>query len=82
VERVEVSTDEGRSWQAAQLARAASKYAWRSFTHEFKPARPGYATILARAWDDRGNVQPAQPAWNPLGYFWNAWHRVGVVVEV
>jgi len=28
-----------------------------------------------------GNVQPAIPAWNPLGYFWNGWHRVGVVVE-
>jgi DMSO/TMAO reductase YedYZ molybdopterin-dependent catalytic subunit len=81
IERVEVSTDEGKSWQAAQLGRAAGKYAWRSFAYEFKPARPGYVTLLARAWDDRGNVQPAQPAWNPLGYFWNAWHRVGVVVE-
>jgi len=38
-------------------------------------------TFLARAWDDRGNPQPAVPYWNPLGYFWNGWHRVGVVVE-
>jgi hypothetical protein len=38
-------------------------------------------TFLARAWDDRGNAQPAAPNWNPLGYFWNGWHRVGVVVE-
>ena len=28
-----------------------------------------------------GNAQPAVAAWNPLGYFWNGWHRVGVVVE-
>jgi hypothetical protein len=37
--------------------------------------------VLARAWDDRGNAQPALSTWNPLGYFWNGWHRVGVVVE-
>jgi len=78
--RVEISTDEGKTWQPAQLKRAADKYAWSSFSYEFKPARPGYVTFLARAWDDRGNAQPAIPAWNPLGYFWNGWHRVGVLV--
>jgi DMSO/TMAO reductase YedYZ molybdopterin-dependent catalytic subunit len=82
VEKVEISTDEGRSWQPAQLARAGDKFAWRAFTHEFKPRQPGYLTVVARAWDDRGNAQPAIPAWNPLGYFWNGWHRVGVMVEV
>jgi DMSO/TMAO reductase YedYZ molybdopterin-dependent catalytic subunit len=81
VEKVEISTDEGASWQPAQLSRAADKYAWRGFTHELTPRRPGYLTILARAWDDRGNAQPAVPAWNPLGYFWNGWHRVGVMIE-
>ena len=81
IERVEVSLDEGKSWQRAQLARAESKYAWRRFTHDFTPARAGYTTLIARAWDSAGNAQPAIPAWNPLGYFWNGWHRVGVVVE-
>ena len=80
VERVEISTDEGKTWQNAQLKRAADKYAWSAFSYEFKPAGPGYVTFLARAWDDRGNAQPAIPAWNPLGYFWNGWHRVGVLV--
>jgi hypothetical protein len=81
VDRVEISTDEGKTWQRAELARAGGKYAWRGFSFEYQPARPGYVTFLARAWDDRGNAQPAQPYWNPLGYFWNAWHRVGVIVE-
>jgi DMSO/TMAO reductase YedYZ molybdopterin-dependent catalytic subunit len=82
VERVEVSLDEGRTWQRAQLWRTeGGKYAWRRFTHDFTPSRAGYTTLLARAWDAAGNVQPAIPAWNPLGYFWNGWHRVGVVVE-
>ena len=82
VERVEVSLDEGKSWQRAQLWRSESgKYAWRRFTYDFTPSRAGYTTLVARAWDSAGNVQPAIPAWNPLGYFWNGWHRVGVVVE-
>jgi DMSO/TMAO reductase YedYZ molybdopterin-dependent catalytic subunit len=81
VEKVEISSDEGRSWQSAQLGRAGDKYAWRAFSYELKPRQPGYLTILARAWDERGNAQPALPAWNPLGYFWNGWHRVGVVIE-
>ena len=81
VERVEISTDEGKTWQRAQLAAAGDKYAWRTFTFPLEPKQPGYTTVLARAWDDRGNAQPAVSTWNPLGYFWNGWHRVGVLVE-
>jgi DMSO/TMAO reductase YedYZ molybdopterin-dependent catalytic subunit len=81
IDRVEISTDEGKSWRNADLARRGDKYAWRAFTYEHSPERPGYLTVLARAWDDAGNAQPAVSTWNPLGYFWNGWHRVGVLVE-
>jgi DMSO/TMAO reductase YedYZ molybdopterin-dependent catalytic subunit len=81
VDRVEVSTDEGKTWQRARIARGGDKYAWRTFTLDVNPERFGYVTFVARAWDDRGNAQPAVPYWNPLGYFWNGWHRVGVLVE-
>jgi DMSO/TMAO reductase YedYZ molybdopterin-dependent catalytic subunit len=80
VDRVEISTDEGVTWQRASLGRQGDKYAWRTFTFEFEPERFGYTTFLARAWDDRGNAQPMAAAWNPLGYFWNGVHRVGVLV--
>jgi DMSO/TMAO reductase YedYZ molybdopterin-dependent catalytic subunit len=83
VERVEISSDEGRTWQRAELAPRPPlhPYAWRTFTYEHRPQRPGYVSFVSRAWDDRGNPQPALPYWNPLGYFWNGWHRVGVVVD-
>lgn len=80
VERVEVSTDEGATWQRASLRTQGDRYAWRTFTLDYEPERFGYMTFLARAYDDRGNVQPIVAAWNPLGYFWNGIHRVGVVV--
>ena len=81
VDRVEISTDEGRSWQRARLQSGGDPYAWKPFSFEFEPERFGFVTVMARAWDDRNNVQPAIPYWNPLGYFWNGWHRVGVLVE-
>lgn len=81
IDRVEISVDEGRTWQRARLGPRGDKYAWRTFTFQYQPERFGYLTFLARAWDDRGNAQPITPHWNPLGYFWNGIHRVGVIVE-
>ncbi|MCX8114622.1 MAG: Ig-like domain-containing protein, partial [Burkholderiaceae bacterium] len=81
IERVEISLDEGVTWQAAQLDPRGDKYAWRGFRFLHRPQRPGYQTFLARAWDDKGNAQPLVSPWNPLGYFWNGVHRVGVTVE-
>lgn len=81
IERVEISLDEGVTWQRAQLDAPGDKYAWRGFRLLFRPTRPGYQTFLARAWDDKGNAQPIVATWNPLGYFWNGIHRVGVTVE-
>jgi DMSO/TMAO reductase YedYZ molybdopterin-dependent catalytic subunit len=81
IARVELSFDEGRTWRRAELNPAGDKYAWRTFSYAHTPQRAGYTTILARATDDAGDTQPALAAWNPLGYFWNGWHRVGVVVS-
>ena len=81
IDRVEISTDEGASWERARLGPRGDRFAWRTFTFEVQPRNFGYMTVLARAWDDRGNAQPMVPTWNPLGYFWNGVHRVGVMVE-
>jgi len=81
IDKVELSFNEGVSWQRATLAAAGDQYAWRAFSHRFVPKAPGYVTVLARATDDKGNVQPIVSAWNPLGYFWNGIHRVGFLVE-
>jgi sulfite oxidase len=77
VARVELSFDEGRSWQRAELGQRGDKYAWRTFSYAYTPRVSGYVTVLARATDETGRMQPLASAWNPLGYFWNGWHRVG-----
>ena len=81
IERVDISTDGGSRWREAQLSSQKLPFAWRLFTLNWTPADPGYYTILSRATDTAGRVQPIVPAWNPSGYLWNGIDRVGVTVE-
>jgi hypothetical protein len=80
IERVEISVDGGSHWIDASLSPRKFRYAWRLFEHHFW-AEPGYYTILSRATDSAGRLQPVVATWNPSGYLWNAIDRVGVKVE-
>lgn len=81
VDRVDVSTDGGSRWEPAELTGAKLPFAWRLWTYRWKPVTPGYCTILSRATDDAGRVQPIVSPWNPSGYLWNAIDRIGVLLE-
>jgi sulfite oxidase len=81
IDRVEVSTDGGSRWTAAVLTGAKLPFAWRLWRHDWKPSEQGYYSILSRATDTAGRVQPIVSAWNPSGYLWNAIDRIGVLVE-
>jgi len=81
IERVEVSTDGGSRWRDARLSEPKLNFAWRLWQIEWRPPAPGYYTVLSRATDSAGRVQPFVPAWNPSGYLWNGIDRIGVTVE-
>jgi DMSO/TMAO reductase YedYZ molybdopterin-dependent catalytic subunit len=81
VTKVEVSTDGGSTWREAKLSPQNLPFTWRLWTAEWKPMRAGYYTVLSRATDSAGRVQPFVAAWNPSGYLFNAVDRIGVVVE-
>jgi sulfite oxidase len=81
IERVDLSLDGGKTWGRAKLAMRGDRYAWRRFSLEVPVNAAGEITILARATDEKGNMQPAVSTWNPLGYFWTGIHRVGIVVD-
>jgi DMSO/TMAO reductase YedYZ molybdopterin-dependent catalytic subunit len=80
IERVDLSFDGGAAWQPAELSPHKLPFAWRPWHIDWKPAGPGYYTILSRATDTAGRVQPFVPAWNPSGYLWNGIDRIGVTV--
>src|SRR5918992_3387323 len=79
VERVEVSTDAGSSWDDAALGEQAGARGWRGWSYEWD-ARPGEHVLCSRATDAAGNVQPLEPAWNLKGFANNAVERLPVQV--
>jgi DMSO/TMAO reductase YedYZ molybdopterin-dependent catalytic subunit len=81
ITKVDVSTDGGSTWREAQLSAKSLPFTWRLWTAEWKPSKPGYYTLLSRATDSAGRVQPFVAAWNPSGYLFNAIDRIGVSVE-
>jgi DMSO/TMAO reductase YedYZ molybdopterin-dependent catalytic subunit len=81
IARVDVSTDQGATWQPARLVGDRAKYAWRRFEYTFQATRPESYLIMSRATDANGKTQPIVPAWNPSGYLWNAPDSVRVEVK-
>lgn len=80
ITKVDVSVDGGASWSEARLVHEGGPNAWTRWQHEWTPGVAGQAVLMARAHDDRGNVQPETPTWNPFGYEMNGIERVPVEV--
>jgi DMSO/TMAO reductase YedYZ molybdopterin-dependent catalytic subunit len=81
ITKVDVSTDNGVTWQAARLTGERAPFAWRRFEYEFAATKPQSYLILSRATDAKGNVQPAVSQWNPSGYLWNQYDSVRVEIK-
>ena len=79
--KVEVSTDAGLTWKPAALGKEQAHYAWRLWSYPWKPTRTTEYTIMSRATDSQGRVQPDTAEWNPSGYLFNAIDRVNVYVQ-
>ena len=79
IERVEVSTDGGVTWQDATVHPAAADHAWHRWTFEWN-ATLGVYELVCRATDATGATQPLRPQQNVGGYANNAVHRVRVLV--
>jgi sulfane dehydrogenase subunit SoxC len=77
---VEVSTDGGETWSAAELEPASlGPWAWRGWRFDWQTA-PGEYEVCCRAHDAAGNTQPLDPPWNLGGYANNSVQRVAVTV--
>lgn len=81
VTKVEISQDNGLSWATARLMGAPLQTAWRLWAYAWHtPARAGRYTLLARATDARGRVQPMQRDTDRRSYMIN--HVLPIAVEV
>ena len=77
---VEVSCDDGQTWDSARLVGEDLPYAWRQWQFVWRPSQSGEVTIHCRATDVEGQVQPRVSPWNPSGFMWNGWDHVTVTV--
>ena len=57
IKTVEVKIDEG-PWQPAVLDTSNSRFSWKLFSYRWENATPGEHTIVSRATDSDGYVQP------------------------
>ncbi|HKM56100.1 MAG TPA: sulfite oxidase [Isosphaeraceae bacterium] len=61
VTEIAVSTDAGQSWAQAEFIDPARLHSWRRWKFDWlTPDRPGHYTLLSRAKDASGSVQPDQ----------------------
>ena len=59
IKSVEVKVDDG-PWQPAMMDKQNTKYSWKLFHYDWKGATPGEHTIVSRATDINGEVQPTE----------------------
>jgi sulfite oxidase len=79
--KVEISTNGGTTWIPATLAHEQAHYAWRLWSYDWKLSKSGDYTIMSRATDSQGRIQPTTPLWNPSGYLYNAIDQVNIHVS-
>jgi DMSO/TMAO reductase YedYZ molybdopterin-dependent catalytic subunit len=79
IERVEVSSDDGATFNVAVLDPPLGRHAWRGWRFDWE-ATEGEHVLCSRATDAWGNTQPLDPDWNLKGFANNAVARIPIRV--
>jgi hypothetical protein len=73
---VEMSTDGGKTWVPASLGEDLGRFAFRTFSFQFRPGAKGRQAVMARATNRIGQTQVTELIHNPAGYHHNVIHSV------
>jgi sulfite oxidase len=79
VERVELSSDGGKTWTTAKITTKNAPFCWVLWRAEV-PVTAKTTSLLVRARDTSGATQPERVDWNLKGYMYNAWDRAALEV--
>ena len=79
IDRVEISSDGGATWQRTKLLSPRREYCWSLWKAKIAVNAMTDQLIL-RAIDSAGAVQPETVDWNLKGYLYNAWYRTPIQV--
>jgi DMSO/TMAO reductase YedYZ molybdopterin-dependent catalytic subunit len=82
VTEIAVSTDGGHTWAKARFLDPVRRHAWRRWQFDWlTPKQPGRYTVLSRARDASGTVQPNEHDWNYGSYVITHLLPIEVLVE-
>lgn len=82
VKTVDVSADGGKTWKVAELQGKPVPFCWRLWSFVWNvPQQPGKFKIVARATDEKGNVQPEKRDSDRRSYMINHLVPVEVIVS-
>jgi DMSO/TMAO reductase YedYZ molybdopterin-dependent catalytic subunit len=79
VAQVDLSSDGGGTWQAAQLGKDEGKYSFRRWEARFALPSTGKHSLLVRCTNANNVTQPDVANWNPAGFMRNVIEPVPVV---
>ena len=79
IARVEVSIDNGVTWNDAEMDQPLSEFAWRGWSYDWD-AQPGRHRLCVRATTANGIRQPTDPPWTYQGMGNNAIQAIDVIV--
>ena len=57
ISKVEISTDDGDTWDAAEITKPGTKLSWSLWGFQWTPDEEGEAKVLVRATDGNGKLQ-------------------------
>lgn len=80
IARVEISTDDGKSWTETRLDPSLGNYSWRRWRFPYTPAAAGKLRMLVRATGVSGETQPLKH-WNRSGYARNEIESIELTVR-
>lgn len=75
---VMISANGGKTWRMANLGRNHGAYGFREWAARISLSRAGHYTLMVKATNVAGHVQPMAGGWNPGGFMFNAIERVTV----
>lgn len=82
ITKVEISTDNGVTWNTTTLATEPSTSVWCLWQYKWQtPAEPGEYTLMARATDAKGNTQLTSHDYNRHAYMINFCFPITVTVR-
>lgn len=80
ITKVELSEDNGKTWQPAKLDAELGKYSWRRWHYNFTPSQKGDYTFQVKATNAIGQTQPIHQ-WNHSGYMRNEIETLSLKAE-